>query len=892
MYIEKVNSLANSKKPELIKKFTEEVEGRLLPLIVDNLELLDEFFYFDNAEEKLDLIKEELAKAQEKSLESLKVALIGDYSSGKTTALAALFNATRELSSLPRDLETPTTGNVLELEVVFESKEIQNQFQCILFSSDELEKMIAEYYKELKGQHFSLRNKLPDISANWLDQIYDILENIRSIVNGSLNDLEQKAKNSLIDFYQIVFSLYRFQKKYGNDFSILDNTTLRKLWFPRNHDRFEILLENIVSLDSRPDINKVEDLLGNYWDAVPNDFDKYHTACRNGTISVEALRAIFLLIKRVIFPINIKSQNELIQVNQISFLDFPGLGSTNMRDRWLCQNEVRSAHANLLFIYASKPVSATSPDLYDIIADEKKELVNERIIPVISFFDAYSRIPQYEDGYVTNDANESLAIIRNFFSTKKHSESLINKGFDQFEIVLQNLNLLDKRKGYSLLSAIAAIQDEDLTEGERNFKRQYETKIFPIYRHFLRDLEKVLRTSDLIDSDEKLKYRRLKDALKSYVSEEKDGGVTELKRILFGVLQKEGLQMIAADAAKSLRSCLSLIDDSFVQKLKEEVPDDDEPEDEVRKRIAKDKIVQEWFNVKNIFAEWAKPKGIIELELKDNSKSLTTVENTSSSYEYVSLLHIGWEFILKEVVSLPFWQETITDNFETKEIHLESLIKPYNELLDKVEDWMFSNLSQAIEDTLEKTENTRIIMLDGEVSLKSKIDFFNSLRLESNQQISDIDKATLKDLITFTSLKEYIFNKLIEKYKNNRKTELQNIKTPFDELGVIDCTAIEMMKIQRQMALSLQNKLAELASFFNANFDPEFKIAIKLRLESPENISDVKSYKKFIHYGEIFDRIVELNDQEISPVSSPYLKKKEAEAVAQEFLSHWNDLIN
>lgn len=70
-------------------------------------------------------------------------------------------------------------------------------------------------------------------------------------------------------------------------------------------------------------------------------------------ISNEALRALLLPYKRIVLMQEMEVKNGT-GTERITFVDFPGTGSDNRRDVYLCLNKLPKAHVNLLFFQVFK----------------------------------------------------------------------------------------------------------------------------------------------------------------------------------------------------------------------------------------------------------------------------------------------------------------------------------------------------------------------------------------------------------------------------------------------------------------------------------------------------------------------------------------------------------
>ena len=892
-----INFINKAKSPDRILFLLNKLENQFLQFLRDKAPLFEEEFGINDLSTTINKVEKIVNQALLKCNEPLRVALIGDYSSGKTTTLSALFRSIPELKALPRELERPTTGNVLELKVNFDETSTTNNdtLEGTLFSKKELEEIIQDYYTEI-SKITLVKKALPTIQGDSLRQIDSLVDSLaRFLIKIDTPEIKHNIPSStgpaLRDFYELVKTISLFKNKYSPDLSVLDNNTLNTLLFPKNHEKFSLILENLITLKKTYGFSELDTQLRRLWSMAPASFDTFHQNCRNGNIKTEALRAIFLLLKRVTLPISVPGINNLKSIKTISFMDFPGLGSTNFRDKLLSKKEVRSAHANLLFIHSGRLESGEIPNLYDIIRDEKKELVNERILPVFSFFDAYQGVPEYTGQEENTGIEDKKKRVNSFFRNKKYDEGFIERGFFHFEEKLAEYDLLKPRLAYFLISAIASIDDQELNPKELGFKNNYRTILFDNYREFVKDLKAVEKT---YEKNKRTSIFKLQIALQNYVSENKDGGIGHLRGSLIRLLNQRGVKMITQDAASYAKPAFQIIEEEIISPLKEEILEEEVSEETLNK-VKKEKIIAQWASMKSLVEYWLERRSTIELKIKTPSTGKSFGQDQENHYH--SILENSWDYILDKVVSLPFWEKTKTDEFEQKRIPLRELIEPYRELESETQYWYFEISKQAILDTLEKIEQERFewynIQEGALTSLADKLDFFEALRVDLMAGIPSKTREEFKSLISIKTLDKYIYHEIKGNYDElGLNVKQLNKKVPFDEYGHINCTAIEVMKLQRQMAITLQDKISELNSFFNITFNQVIKSALKIRLGIKEPHPLINSFTMFPEDHSIFNYLSDVEIDQEEGEEDPFQRRLQAEEEAKEMLLLWENFLN
>jgi hypothetical protein len=874
---------------------SQQLRPEFLSILEEEGDLLEEHYGLDShnlvvaANKKLD-------EVIEKSQLPLRVSLIGVFTSGKTATLCALLNNPRLLPTAQR----PTSGNVVEVNIV-PPGEAQQQTQiikCLLFSVVELEEMIRDYFNWLADQfkfrlpagnvleqEGYLKNKSQDLLTHTQEQLRDVW---RSRNNRS-NNVSFESVKALASLYFILLSASRYLEKYPS-VSPTESITLSVPYTPQEASSEERLkavamLGMEMSLQQlHPD--QLEGQVVKFSEALPPTLEELQASCQKGEISTESLRALFPLYKRIVLTREMELQEGWGDIQRVAFLDFPGVGSGNRRDVYLCLRELQLAHVNLLFFLADRPQSEDAHELLDIIAEAKKEStqIGERIIPAINFFEQYAPLPE-EVVSTTEDSEDSIVQrVENFFAKKETAG--VENGFDVFdEAVLGNLRL-GPRWNYFLLTPAAAKERNLLSDNEGHARDRYD-KNRVRYGQLLDDLNLAKRTltKDRAANREQIqKYDRLLQALDDYYRNN-DGGVSNLRDELIQMLKSKGARLIAEDARQPLRYVLKELIAPFVAQC-EELGIDDENEDAEPEDIvpieARREVVKLWQQMQEFTEEWLRSGDKAQLRYK-----------APDSKEYRSPIEVCEDEVLDKVLSNAFWQETDTGHQQTP---LRDLVEPYKEIVQALEQWRETVIDEAIKQTLECLEGEMLTLETGDqVSLKDLKSILVTEYLSKATELPEEDKQTLQEMFSFNvdSFAKELRQQLEARKESQEKlytaSSLPNDKVPFNENQVFTWSPEEVMKVQYQLTITLQRRTASYFSFYATVFFTELKKLLKTRLKNIES-----QFYVYNERGGVFEQLAKVSsqdqDSEKDDMSARERAKKADEAVLK-IIQAWHKLL-
>jgi len=890
------------KTPGLISNFASRIKSEFIPILREEGKFLERYgFDYSDIKKIVSETEKKLDESIEKSQSPLKVSLIGPFSSGKTITLCALLKKPRMLPSSA----APTSGNVVEIQVVppDDSEEL-NQVKCILFSQSELEAMLRDYYSWLHSK-FPEKVKLNDLPERdgFLKQKIAYL---KAEVEEEIKPIWIRCKKENLAFtsllkglshlYFILVTVNRYFSKYQD---INESETSRVLSFPFKLDDgdFQNKLKAVTHLGMEWSLNmmhpeKLEESVDAFWRHTPDTPELLHSSCENGSISPEALRAMFPLYKRIVLTEKMDISEGWGGAERISFLDFPGLDSGNRRDVYLCLKELASAHANILFFMADRPTVRDAQNLIEIVSEAKSHLkqLSERIIPVINFFDAYENPPENVNLEDTIDEppEKALRRVENFFA-KGEIAGEKTQGFNLFdERILSHLGIKGDWR-YHLLAPAASMDQGSLSEKEKRCIRNYED-YKGRYGQLFKDLEisiGELKKDRSANKDNISKYEDLYMAIKAY---HEDGGIEALRGRIVSKLRAKGTKLIAEDARHPLMQAMEELEGSIISPLEEKDIDIDEPEteDRIEREEVRREVIALWEQMRLLTEEWRRSGEFVTLEYKKTASSL------NKAAEYISPLKICESKVLQEVLKDSFWDELSKPNDTIEDKPLSELAERYNEMMSSLKEWGDKAFEEILEHTLEKLDRTKLrLETDQDASFH---DLRNTLFDEYVDEVASVgegEKQILRELFSLKSMHEAIYRRLIEKRQEKNKREndisgtLPNEKVPFNENLIFSWSSFEVMKIQRQMIMTLQRCITSDFAFYISIFFKEFQRELRQRLD------DLKKYSNIYEKPDnLFDQLAAIRREESKEPDELSIReqREKAKEIAMRILNLWEML--
>jgi ADP-ribose pyrophosphatase YjhB (NUDIX family) len=911
------------KKPAQLVKIAETIKTDILShLDGPGIELFEEVYDLapDSLKQLLVQTTKQLDTAIEKSQSPLKVSLIGPFSSGKTITLCTLLN---KPDFLPRSAQ-PTSGNVVEVQIVPpQSSKATQTMQCHLFSLLELEDMLRDYYTYLQNNYLSDLKKLPEQPGFLREHIHILCTDINKLLEHKWIEHKQgqmrfpfRGLSHLAHLYFILFTIQHFLHNYPQ----ISNTKALVLELPYDSQdkKAQERLISVIMLDMQwalDDMNPtvLEQKVQKLATTLPTVLDELIQAAQQGHLSNEALRALLPLYKRIVLTQEMEVKN-WTGAERITFMDFPGTGSDNRRDVYLCLNKLPEAHVNILFFAANKPTIAQAQPLIDIIMEAKQHLrhLAKRLIPALNFFDNYAELPAEIDEAQEANHPEAQQLawqrVQDFFSKAKLDDvDGLKVGFDVFEqSILGQLFANQKDWNYFLLSPVVSIDEALLTDKERAYLSTYREQSAR-YGQLVQDLKTSIRY--LKEQQKKQqdrhqyaaeidKYYRLQEALKAYQT---DGGINFLREELIDKLKENGLDLLVEDAKPPLQKSLQQLERELITNLREEVDLGDlgdESEEAIDNKEARNRVIALWEKMHALTSHWA---GSGQISLMHRGHQVTEPRDPTDN-EYVDPLQLCEAQVLRTVLEDEFWQEWaqrwIAPADNNQATPLTALVEQYHQLEMTLDAWTTQAIQQTLTDTLERLDSEeQEIEIGGQKIHES----FQSLRdtLEQDYLRSDkldqAEKASLKNWFSLTSLASELRAQLDILKQQQNTLDLSNQKVPFNENQDFNWTAVEVMKIQRQVILTLQRRVAHEFAFYTATFAAEFQRQLNNRFYDRTHSLDKFKAHCSIPNG-IFDRLADIplteeaEQKEVDDMNRKE-KRRKAEAKAALILEAWDNLF-
>lgn len=896
---ERLAEIAEKAKSNLLR--TLEEEGQWLEEVAD-LTATDLHNFVAEAKKRLD-------ETIEKSRSPLRVSLIGPFSSGKTVTLCALLG---QPNLLPRAAQ-PTSGNVVEVQIVPPgTSDKLNVMDCTLFSPLELENMLRDYYHFLRSKRLDLK-ALPETNGFLREQVNRLCQDVKEQLSEKRREFKKSATSRvsfevLTNLAHLYFILVTI-KHYLDSYPGITNPESLILSIPYHttEKRAQDRLIAVTMLDMQWGIEELEperlaEKVDKFWQHLPANLADLKKSCEKGTVSTEALRALLPLYKRILLTQEMKlSEAEWKGIQRVSFLDFPGVGSDNRRDTYLCLKELPQAHVNMLFFLANRPAAKEAQQLLEIIAEAKQHLtqLSDRIIPVVNFFDGYDRLPEVvsmEDARMDTPEKEQQALqrVQNFFSTEKVSG--VEEGFDVFDkSILGGLFPDSKEWDYYLLSPIVSMNSQSLTDKEKKYVEVYDHQK-ERYGQLLRDVEiaeKLLKQDRAAYGEPLKKYQRLLFALESY---HEDGGIKRLREDLIKLLKDNGFRLIIEDAAPTLQAVLEQAEADIIDKLADVDVNEREAEECLGDKKTRETVVALWEQMNKLTQAWLPRSDLVALQHQD------PLTKERREIKYISPLKLCEAKVLEEVLADNFWQEWVNrwlvPPADAQPTPLSELKAKYHELEQRLTQWSRTAIEQTISQTLDKLDQHPLPLDTGDLVSFAELrnTLFSDYVNKANEVVTTEEKQILTELFSLTSLKEelrHALEDLKDKQESSSPPKEENTKVPFNENLQFSWSPVELMKIQRQVILTLQRRVASYFAFYISSFFQEFQRLLDQRThQARQSISYHR--QEFEQPGGLFDKLARI-PQAVELVQKDSLTRRERRQKAKEAVAKirdaWEELL-
>ena len=886
------------KKPRDVQELASRMSSEFLSMLKNDgkfLTLLD--FEESFLQEFVERAEQRLAESIEKSQSPFRISMIGTFSSGKTVTLCALLKKPRMLPSS----NVPTSGNVVEIQIVPPGHaDAANRMTCVLFSLAELEHMLRDYYEWLQRNDKVKLSAISPEEGFLRDKIVFLRSEVREVLRERWTQQQQKPSDQrslkrLAHLYFILIAIDRYLGKYQENTAFKQAYTLTLPYAPDDEEaKNRLKTVSMLGMQWSVDMlhpEELERMADAFWQQTPQNFKQFSQDCESGQASQEALRALFPLYKRIILTQEMALPGGWGEIERLSVLDFPGLNSGSRRDVYLCLKELDAAHANMLFLRADLPNDEDIQELMNLIVEAKTHHVDlpDRVIPIINFFDAYRYGLQEfpEDDLDAKTPRKALQRVRDFFS--KEDVAGVRQGFDVFDQrILGNLRLKGDWR-YHLISPSAALDPTQLERDDQKFRRFYEDNK-GIYGQLLGDVKSALselKKDKANNRDEIAKCERLQDAIEAYLH---DGGIEDLRTSLGETLREKGARLIVEDARVPLFDMLKEGEQTIIQKLREEDLEIDDPnaQTNINHQEHRTELIALWNEMKKLTETWISQGTRVEMKHKKE-------EGSERAPEYESPLELCQSQALDTVLRDDFWKP-LRGIALPEQTTLKALGTRYAEMRKTLNAWTDRQLEETVAHTLEYLEKTPLHFDGHAVSfdeLRNRL--FNDY--VENVSIGEADKRLLSEFFGLRSEKETLCKRLRERREQEMRIQQEtsnareNDKPPFNEYAAFTWSPFEVMKIQRQMILTLQRCMTDQFGFYMSVFFDEFSQLMDKRVNDPEQSLN-HHFERFAQPHDLFDQLAEIpEDEQDEATLSKKAQKKKAKEVAQTLLNVWNALL-
>ncbi len=481
----------------------------------------------DRIREALQEALDHLHRCQELCDAPLRIALVGEFNSGKTL----LLNAILDCADLFPSLLQPTTGNVLELRVSLRREEKPAQIKSSkvsFFVEREAWEILNYYLRDLNNQ-----------GITGLPQTLNSFSELPKLEDKLISAYEQPQDISTK--YAVLAALeYAMALKYNQ--ALVTREQRYECTISRE------LLPDALTLLGRTELDQGAQ---SFHAAIQKMYDTVGSFDVNDTLTHKNIRAVFPLMRRVTVavdawcvPFGIDNPENY---SPLAFLDFPGLGaeSSNARDRFLCTNEIRDAHAILLIFNGSNP-GASGASVMASLFQQVGKLTTERTIITINRFDEFQPLP----GGVN---------VQEYYSSVKDGTTV---GFTTLLTPAKNLFSGSKSLRVYLCSAMCYLFEAKSARSGWNFgKAEFFTDnkhqaAYSLYKRNEPDFRKLIRD---IDKDRRLSgdFQLIKQSVERYLE---FGGVACLREDVVVFAREKGERLIREDALKEYRAAYRLLD--------------------------------------------------------------------------------------------------------------------------------------------------------------------------------------------------------------------------------------------------------------------------------------------------------------------------------------------
>lgn len=334
----------------------------------------------DEFSRHIEIIENTAKQVVESASSPVKIGVMGEFSSGKTTLLGCLLGYA---GALPDSYEA-STGNVTYLRLVQEEGLQETQFQ---FTVEYLDRVGVEDCLEFmlkKAREKALATQLP---GDQLASLISLNPKDAEVWQGIIHWCKQaESCTNNPGLRNLIKELAVFAQSY-----ILYGAAVCGRAYTIDVDAAHLGLQ----LPDDPMTATQE----NSFEHIPPEKERLP----------KFLQATFSLIHRINVEVKISkgiwNLSSIQGANKLVLLDFPGLGADNsgVRDQFLSQREMKNVQTVLILTYGPRPGDAKSLEIFDMLQQQRQNQALENFSLVgVGRFDELSLAEEVLDELITH----------------------------------------------------------------------------------------------------------------------------------------------------------------------------------------------------------------------------------------------------------------------------------------------------------------------------------------------------------------------------------------------------------------------------------------------------------------------------------------------------------
>lgn len=462
----------------------------------------------DNLSGCVENLKKAAEEVVEKASSSVKIGVMGEFSSGKTTLLGSLLGYA---GALPES-EKASTGNVTYLKIKnaeskTDIKQTQFQFQVEYFNQTEVKECL-------------------DFMLNMVQKNSSIRELFDEQKLGTLKELHRnnEVSQQVVDWCKEVSSKTDINPKLSKQIKEIEAFAQSYIWYgaivcdtskPIDDVDIDTIPSALQLFDKQMDKKEFHD--------IPADKEKLKTF----------LQASFYLIRRINVEVkvskNIWDLSSIQGANKLVLLDFPGVGNADsgVRDQFLSRREMENVQTILILTDGRRPGDDRPLEIINMLKQQQPNQVLDDF-----FLAGVGRFDEMEIDLEANIPNESSSqqiSLSQVGVLEKAIKSVrdCTKQRDQNIVLLSGFMALDTMRVSKEVQVVSNKILGKLNEATLNDK----------FKHLRKECQQL---SQRLQESEPTVANLLKKVAE-------DGGISHLRLLLENHVKKYGLKQLYED---------------------------------------------------------------------------------------------------------------------------------------------------------------------------------------------------------------------------------------------------------------------------------------------------------------------------------------------------------